>query len=146
MFVLFFEGTMLMLVDLMHDLAISCLTLLLGSVLSGGRCELLVLPAGLSLVNALAGSNVTLAVSFSGASDPVVTWFKGVLHIATWTISSSADPSVAGAFSSVLRTEKNGSLTFVNVPLNYTGDYTIEIVKSGMPRVSTTFTLKIFGE
>ncbi|XP_030606517.1 V-set and immunoglobulin domain-containing protein 10-like [Archocentrus centrarchus] len=109
-----------------------------------GRCELLVLPAGPSLVNALAGSNVTLAVSFSGASDPVVTWFKGVLHIATWTISSSADPSVAGAFSSVLRTEKNGSLTFVNVPLNYTGDYTIEIVKSGMPRVSTTFTLKIF--
>lgn len=130
----------------MHDLAISSLTLLLGYVLSGVRCELLVVPAGPGSVNALAGSNVTLAVSFSGASDPLVTWFKGAVHVATWTINSSTDPFVAETFKNVLRTEKNGSLTFVNVPLDYTGNYTIEMVKSGLPRASTTFTLKIFGE
>ncbi|XP_026040893.1 V-set and immunoglobulin domain-containing protein 10-like isoform X1 [Astatotilapia calliptera] len=111
----------------------------------GARCELLVSPAGPSLVNALAGENVTLAVSFSGAPDPVVSWFKGVLNIATWTINSSADPPVAATFSSVIRIDKqSANLTFFNVPLNYTSDYTIEMVKSGMSKASTTFTLKIF--
>lgn len=136
-----------MLADLLRDLAISFLIQLLGYILTGARCELLVSPAGPSLVNAVAGENVTLTVSFSGAPDPVVSWFKGVLSIATWTINSSADPSVAATFSSVIRIEKqSASLTFFNVPLNYTGDYTIEMVKSGMERASTTFTLKIFGE
>lgn len=136
-----------MLADLLRDLAISFLIQLLGYILTGARCELLVSPAGPSLVNALASENVTLAVSFSGAPDPVVSWFKGVLNIATWTINSSADPPVAATFSSVIRIDKqSANLTFFNVPLNYTSDYTIEMVKSGMSKASTTFTLKIFGE
>lgn len=133
-----------MLADLLRDLAISFLIQLLGYILTGARCELLVSPAGPSLVNALAGENVTLAVSFSGAPDPVVSWFKGVLNIATWTINSSA---ATATFSSVIRIDKqSANLTFFNVPLNYTSDYTIEMVKSGMSKASTTFTLKIFGE
>nr|XP_013767056.1 PREDICTED: V-set and immunoglobulin domain-containing protein 10-like [Pundamilia nyererei] len=53
-------------------------TQLLGYILTGARCELLVSPAGPSLVNALAGENVTLAVSFSGAPDPVVKYIQSL--------------------------------------------------------------------
>lgn len=97
-------------------------------------------------MNALSGSSVTLAVSFSGATDPVVTWLKGNLPVGTWTISSTSSPDIAENSKDVLRIEKNGSLTFVNVPLRYADDYTVEMTKSGLEKVSTTFTLKLFGE
>ncbi|XP_029360665.1 V-set and immunoglobulin domain-containing protein 10-like [Echeneis naucrates] len=108
----------------------------------GAYCELGVSPAGPSLVNTKAGSNVTLAVRFSGALDPAVTWFKGNLPVVTWTVGSSAAPDIS--HREVLRIESDGSLTFVNVPLNYTGIYTIEITKSGMGKAATSFTLGVF--
>lgn len=106
----------------------------------------MVSPAGPTEVNALAGSNVTLAVSFSGASDPAVTWFMRDLPVVTWTIDSSIPPDVAENRRRVLRIERDGSLTFVNVPLGYTSNYTVEMTKSGLGKSLTAFTLKVFGE
>jgi len=107
---------------------------------------MVVSPAGHTVVNTLAGSNVTLAVSISGAPDPVVTWIKENVPVGTWTINSNSPPDIAKYSSDVLRIEKNGSLSFINVPLNFTGNFTVELTKSGLIKVSTTFTLKIFGE
>ncbi|PWA20682.1 hypothetical protein CCH79_00011557, partial [Gambusia affinis] len=59
------------------------------------NCQLVVSPVGPTLVNALAGTNVTLAVFYSGASDPVVTWFKGALPVGTWTINTNFSPDIA---------------------------------------------------
>ncbi|XP_053182873.1 V-set and immunoglobulin domain-containing protein 10-like [Scomber japonicus] len=108
----------------------------------GAHCELVVSPAHLARVNAVAGSNVTLAVSFSGAPDPLITWFMGDFPVATWTIGS--DTLAVIADTKVLQVEKNGSLTFVNVMVNYTSDYTILMTKSGLGTASTNFSLTVY--
>ncbi|XP_062279155.1 V-set and immunoglobulin domain-containing protein 10-like [Scomber scombrus] len=108
----------------------------------GAHCELVVSPAHLARVNAVAGSNVTLAVSFSGAPDPLITWFKGDLPVVTWTIGSDILAVIAD--TKVLQVEQNGSLTFVNVMVNYTSDYTILMTKSGLGTASTDFTLTVY--
>lgn len=113
---------------------------------TGAHCELVVSPSGSSDFNVLAGRNVTLAVSFSGASDPVVTWFIRDLPVATWTIASSEPPDIAEERQTVLRIESNGSLTFLNVPVSYTDSYTVEMTKSGLGKSRTTFSLKVYGE
>lgn len=113
---------------------------------TGANCELVVFPAGPSDVNVLAGRNVTLAVSFSGASNPVVTWFIRELPVVTWTIASSEPPDIAEQSQTVLRIESNGSLTFLNVPVSYTDSYTVEMTKSGLGKSRTTFILKVYGE
>ncbi|XP_069559879.1 V-set and immunoglobulin domain-containing protein 10-like isoform X1 [Brachyistius frenatus] len=110
----------------------------------GASCELVVSPEGPSRVNAAAGSTVTLAVSFSGASDPAVTWFIGGLPVVLWTVNSGAPPTVDEKHKTVLQIEKNGSLTFVNVPLDYTNSYMVEMTKPGLEQASTTFTLIVF--
>lgn len=114
--------------------------------LTGAHCVLEVSPPGPNLVNALAGTDVTLAVSFTGAPDPAVTWFMGNLPVVTWTIGSSAAPDIDGNHKDVLKLEADGSLTFVTVSVGYTSNYTIEMTKSGLGTASTSFTLKIFGE
>lgn len=113
-------------------------------MLTGARSELVVSPVGPSLVDTIAGSNVTLKVSFSGAPDPAVTWLMGNLPVVTWTIGSSADPDISN--KNVLKIEEDGSLTFVNVPLSYNSDYTVEMTKSGLGKAVTNFTLRVFGE
>ncbi|XP_043973040.1 V-set and immunoglobulin domain-containing protein 10-like isoform X2 [Gambusia affinis] len=110
----------------------------------GANCQLVVSPVGPTLVNALAGTNVTLAVFYSGASDPVVTWFKGALPVGTWTINTNFSPDIANDGWGVLEIERNGSLTFKNVPQRFTGSYTVELTKSGHGTVSVTFTLNIY--
>ncbi|XP_037639752.1 V-set and immunoglobulin domain-containing protein 10-like [Sebastes umbrosus] len=121
------------------------LAILLNFAFQGAHCDLLVSPAGPSLVNALAGSNVTLAVSFSGAPDPAVTWSMGELPVVTWTINSGVPPDIADSRRKVLKMEPDGSLTLVNVPLHgYNSNYTILMTKSGLGKSSTTFTLKVF--
>lgn len=97
-------------------------------------------------MNAVAGSNVTLAVSFSGAPDPAVTWSMEDLPVVTWTINSVSPPDIPENRRGVLRIEPNGSLTFLNVSLNYTSNYTVEMTKSGLGTSLTTFTLIVFGE
>lgn len=114
--------------------------------MAGAHCELVVSPAGLSNVKVLAGSQVTLAVSFSGASDPTVTWFIRDFPVVTWTIASSEPPDIAADRRTVLRIESNGSLTFFNVPVSYTDTYAVEMTKSGLGKSRTTFTLKVYGE
>lgn len=127
-----------------QSLAAVFLTLLLRSALQGAHCELVVSPAGPTLLNVKAGSNVTLAVSFSGAADPVVTWLRGSLPVATWTLNSGDAPDIDANSRDVLRIETNGSLTFVNVPLSYDSNYTVTMTKSGLGTASISFTLKIF--
>ncbi|KAM4580830.1 V-set and immunoglobulin domain-containing protein 10-like [Odontesthes bonariensis] len=120
------------------------LAVLFSFTFQGANCELVVSPAGPTVVNTLAGSTVTLAVSFSGAPDPVVAWIKENIPVGTWTIKSNSPPDIAKNSRDVLTIEKDGSLTFINVPLNFTGNYTVELTKSGLEKASTTFTLKIF--
>ena len=118
----------------------------LALTLTGAHGELLVSPAGPADVKALAGSNVTLAVSFRGAPDPAVTWFLGHLPVVTWTIGSTAPPDIAEHKKTVLWLEQNGSLTFRNVSVGSTSNYTVEMTKSGLGTASTAFTLRVFGE
>ncbi|CAN9513871.1 unnamed protein product [Ophioblennius macclurei] len=125
-------------------LAAAFLAFLLRSAFQGAHCQLLVSPVGPNLLNVLAGTNVTLAVSFSGAPDPVVTWFSEALPVATWTVTSSEEPDIDVNRRDVLRIEEDGSLTFVNVPLSYDSNYTVEMTKSGLGKAVTSFTLKIF--
>lgn len=115
-------------------------------MLTGGYCELMISPAGPKQVNSIAGSNVTLAVSFSGAPDPAVAWFMGHLPVVTWTINSTTPPDIAENIRKVVKLELNGSLTFVNVTLGYTNNYTVEMTKPGMSKAALTFTLEVFGE
>ncbi|CAG6014556.1 unnamed protein product [Menidia menidia] len=120
------------------------LAVLISFAFQGASCELVVSPVGPTLVNTLAGNTVTLAVSFTGAPDPAVIWFLGALPVGTWTINSSFPPDIATNRRNVLSIEKNGSLTFTNVPLNFTGNYTVELTKSGLGISATTFTLRVF--
>ncbi|XP_060936380.1 V-set and immunoglobulin domain-containing protein 10-like [Limanda limanda] len=110
----------------------------------GAHCKLVVAPVGSTSVNARAGTNVTLAVLFGGAPDPVVTWSKGALPVLTWTIGSGAAADIAEGFKEVLKIEKDGSLTFVNVLLDHAGNYTMDLTKSGLSKAETAFTLKVF--
>ncbi|KAM6995163.1 V-set and immunoglobulin domain-containing protein 10-like [Tautogolabrus adspersus] len=119
------------------------LFLLLSCTFHGAHCDLVVSPAGHTVVNAEAGRNVTLAVSFSGAPDPFVAWFMKDVSIVTWNIGLTP-PNIAENKSKVLRLEPKGSLTFVNVTLEYSSNYTFEITKSGLKQASTTFTLNVF--
>lgn len=113
---------------------------------TGASSELLVSPAGPPEMNVLAGSNVTLAVSFRGARGPALTWYQGEFPVVTWIIDSPVAPVVAEDKRMVLRVELDGSLTFINVTLSCTGNYTVEMIKSGVGKSSTTFSLKVFGE
>nr|XP_019948298.1 PREDICTED: V-set and immunoglobulin domain-containing protein 10-like [Paralichthys olivaceus] len=120
------------------------LVLSLSVSFQGAHCQLVVARVGPKLVNARAGSNVTLAVLFGGATDPAVTWLKGELPVLTWTIGSSAAADIGPENKGVLMIEEDGSLTFVNVPLDHAGNYTIELTKSGLGKAVATFTLKVF--
>ncbi|KAM3613551.1 uncharacterized protein V6R79_001295 [Siganus canaliculatus] len=120
------------------------LTISLGYNFQGAHCDLEVSPVGSDRVYAETGTNVTLAVSISGASDPVVAWLMKDLPVVTWTINSAAAPVIDEDRRNVLRIEPNGSLTFMNVPRDYESDYTVELTKSGLGKASTTFTLRVF--
>nr|XP_061789466.1 V-set and immunoglobulin domain-containing protein 10-like [Nerophis lumbriciformis] len=117
---------------------------LLGFIPSGAQGKLLVSAEGATRVDTTAGDNLTLAVSFSGAADPAVTWFKGHLPIVTWTIGSDAPPDVAMEYKEILRLEPSGSLSFVHVPLDYGDNYSVEMTKSGLGTASVNFTLRVF--
>lgn len=117
------------------------------STLTGTHTELLLVSAaGPTEVNAVAGRNVTLAVPFSGAPDTSVIWFMGDVSVAIWIIDSSTPANIPENHKDVLKIEPNGSLTFVNVPLDYSSNYTVEMTKPGLGKSSATFTLKVFGE
>ncbi|KAA0702648.1 Carcinoembryonic antigen-related cell adhesion molecule 1 [Triplophysa tibetana] len=112
--------------------------------LAGYVCDLSISPTRPVSVDALVGSDVTLSVSHSGASQPVVTWFMEGVPIVIWTISDNTSPDVASDHSSVLHVDRNGSLTFRNVSLSCNGTYTVEVTKIGEMRVSATFDLFVY--
>ncbi|XP_057196122.1 V-set and immunoglobulin domain-containing protein 10-like [Triplophysa rosa] len=111
---------------------------------TGYVCDLSISPTRPVSVDALVGSDVTLAVSHSGASQPVVTWFMEGVPVVIWTVSDYTSPDVASDHSSVLHVDQNGSLTFRNVSLRYNGTYTVEMTKIGETRVSATFDLLVY--
>ena len=94
----------------------------------------------------MAGRNVTLAMPFSDAPDTSVIWLKGDIPVAIWIIDSSTPANIPKNHMDVLKIEPNGSLTFVNVPLGYSGNYTVEVTVPGLAKSLATFTLKVFGE
>ncbi|XP_028984666.1 V-set and immunoglobulin domain-containing protein 10-like isoform X2 [Betta splendens] len=110
----------------------------------GASCQLMVFPVGSSRVTSAAGDNVTLAISFSGTSDPTVAWFMENLSVVVWTVTSATPPVVAESLMKVVRLESNGSLTLLNVTLNYTSNYTVEMTKPGLSKAVTSFTLTVF--
>ncbi|KAG7476098.1 V-set and immunoglobulin domain-containing protein 10-like [Solea senegalensis] len=112
--------------------------------LQGAHCSLNISPVGSSRVIGRAGSNVTLAVTFSGATDPVVTWFRGSLPVLTWTVGSSETADVAADYRGVLTIQDDGSLTFVNVAVDHGGNYSVELTKSGLAKAVALFTLAVF--
>lgn len=116
------------------------------STLTGAHTELLVSAAGPTEVNAVAGRNVTLATPFSGAPDTSVIWLMGDVPVAIWIIDSLTPANIPENHTDVLKIEPNGSLTFVNVPLGYSSDYTVEVTVSGLGKSLATFTLRVFGE
>nr|XP_061814739.1 V-set and immunoglobulin domain-containing protein 10-like isoform X2 [Nerophis lumbriciformis] len=128
----------------MKTLSSPVLMIIFGFALPGAHCELLVSALGPTRVDTTAGTHVTLAVSFSGAPDPAVTWFKGPLPVVTWTIGSDFPPDIAQSHREVLRLEPNGSLTFLHVPSEYSSNYTLEMTKSGLGTASLNFTLRVF--
>ncbi|KAM3873039.1 V-set and immunoglobulin domain-containing protein 10-like [Diretmus argenteus] len=127
-----------------RGLRVVLLALTLSVSLHGAHCDLELSPAGPTLFNATVGSTVTLAVSFSGASAPVVRWFMGTLPVVTWTIGSDTEPDIPSNHRAVLKVEPNGSLTFENVRLGYSNNYTMEITKSGVGTASTSFILRVY--
>lgn len=111
----------------------------------GADSQLWVEPVGPTRVDALAGSNVTLAVTFSDVAQPAITWFMGAFPVATYIINSTTQPDIAKNASMVVKVDPCGYLTFHNVSLLYTSTYTLEVTKSGFGEASVTFTLNVFG-
>lgn len=112
---------------------------------AGADSQLWVEPVGPTRVVALAGSNVTLPVTFSDVAQPAITWFMGVFPVATYTINSTTQPDIAKNASMVVKVDPRGYLTFHNVSVLYTSTYTLEVTKSGFGEASVTFTLTVFG-
>uniref|UniRef100_A0A8C7ZQA5 V-set and immunoglobulin domain containing 10 like n=1 Tax=Oryzias sinensis TaxID=183150 RepID=A0A8C7ZQA5_9TELE len=67
-----------------------------------------------------------------------------MLPVVTWTINSNSPPDIPQSSKDVLHLEKDGSLTFIRVPLSYSSHYTVEMTKSGLGKASLQFTLQVF--
>ncbi|XP_036414492.1 carcinoembryonic antigen-related cell adhesion molecule 5 [Colossoma macropomum] len=120
------------------------LALVLICCITGCDCDLVVLPTGPTLINAFVGHNVTLGVSISGVSAPIVSWTNGTLTLATWTLGSSTSPVIAPESQGVLSVDQSGSLVFWNVPLSYNGTYTVTVTKVGARVAYVYFTLLVY--
>ncbi|KAJ8404989.1 hypothetical protein AAFF_G00329100 [Aldrovandia affinis] len=116
------------------------LTFLSAGIVDGA---LLVSIPGPSPVDAKVGSNVTLRVLYTGATDPNVEWLIGTLPIATWTVGSSAPPNIPAQFDA-LSIENDGSLTFRSVQLEHSNTYTVRMSKSGVGTDTAMVTLRVF--
>ncbi|KAJ7985339.1 hypothetical protein DPEC_G00351040 [Dallia pectoralis] len=118
--------------------------LLLMCTIKGGHCALTIALAGPSPVNAIVGSNVTLAVTILGAPGPIITWKMGSVTVVTWTLGSNDIPAISPSHRDVLDLDSNGSLTFQNVTFAYSNTYTLDIAKVGLEPVSTKISLQVY--
>ncbi|GAA6080294.1 carcinoembryonic antigen-related cell adhesion molecule 6 isoform X1, partial [Tachysurus ichikawai] len=112
---------------------------------SGTDCFLSMWPITPTMVTAFVGTNLTLGVSYSGVTAPVVTWQNGTLVLASWTIGQSNPPDINPTYSSVLSVDQTGSLVFQNIPVSYSGTYTAKMAKSGDREVSVDFTVLVYN-
>ncbi|XP_020783008.2 V-set and immunoglobulin domain-containing protein 10-like [Boleophthalmus pectinirostris] len=110
----------------------------------GCLCVLELSAAGPTQNSALVGDTVTLAVSYSGASNPAVIWKKDLHPVVTWIINSITPPDIDPSMSNVLDVNSNGSLVFVNVTLDYTDRYNVEMTKAGQTTVTLSFNLTVY--
>ncbi|XP_030639065.1 V-set and immunoglobulin domain-containing protein 10-like [Chanos chanos] len=124
-------------------LQITSVTIVLICILTGSHCNLTVSPTGPTVVSARVFSDVTLGVSYSGATQPMVSWLKGSTPVVTWIIGQDP-PEIDAAFASVLALDGNGSLIFTNVSLHYSDIYTVRFTKAGLQEATVTFTLKVY--
>ncbi|XP_036393862.1 V-set and immunoglobulin domain-containing protein 10-like isoform X3 [Megalops cyprinoides] len=111
--------------------------------LAGGvaDCSVVVTVSGPHV--AKVGSNVTLNVFITGATRPTIVWAMGDIPVVTWTLGSSSPPDILDP-GGVLSIERDGSLSFHNVLLNYSATYTIRVVELGVGSNTSTFTLRVF--
>lgn len=117
------------------------------SVITDTDCSLVIWANGPTLVNAFMGTNLTLGITYSGVTEPLVTWLNGTLILATWTIGlNTPPPDIASAYSNVLSIDKAGSLVFQNVPVGYSGMYTAQMAKPGTHEASVNFTLLVYSK
>ncbi|XP_060756591.1 carcinoembryonic antigen-related cell adhesion molecule 6 [Neoarius graeffei] len=106
---------------------------------------LFIWPSGPTLINTFVGTNLTLSVSYSGVTEPLVTWLNGTLILATWTIGLSTPPDIAPAYRNVLSMDQTGSLVFQNVPASFNGTYMAQMTKPGAHGASVNFTLLVYN-
>ncbi|XP_036393860.1 V-set and immunoglobulin domain-containing protein 10-like isoform X1 [Megalops cyprinoides] len=113
--------------------------------LAGGvaDCSVVVTVSGPHV--AKVGSNVTLNVFITGATRPTIVWAMGDIPVVTWTLGSSSPPDILDP-GGVLSIERDGSLSFHNVLLNYSATYTIRVVELGVGSNTSTFTLRVFDD
>ncbi|KPP65941.1 V-set and immunoglobulin domain-containing protein 10-like [Scleropages formosus] len=107
-------------------------------------CDLSISTFSPPAVNAMAGSNVILNISFSGATNPLVEWTQNNVPVVTWIINSTTPPMIYDQ-NHVLGIVSNGSLTFQNVQVSYSGNYTVTILMVGVGKSSVTFQFRVFG-
>lgn len=130
-----------------HVITMLCLQTMCVFAITGTDCSLVIWADGPTLVNAFVGSNVTLGISYSGVTGPLVTWLSGKLILATWIISlNSPAPEIAAAYSNVLSIDNTGSLVFQNVPAAYSGTYIAQMTKPGAQEASVNFTLLVYSK
>ncbi|XP_062841986.1 carcinoembryonic antigen-related cell adhesion molecule 6 [Trichomycterus rosablanca] len=120
--------------------------LLLACSITGSICNLVIVPTGPGVVTASVGANVTLGVTYSGVTDPLVTWLKGTLILATHNIGSGANADIASEYRGVLSVDQTGSLVLQNVLVSYSGTYTVQMAKSGAHEASLNFTLFVYDK
>ncbi|XP_041964053.1 V-set and immunoglobulin domain-containing protein 10-like [Alosa sapidissima] len=107
-------------------------------------CESSVKPIGPSLFKALVGTNVSLAITYTSQNaPPQVSWWKDGVSIAHWTVGIG-EPQIASRYKAVLSLEEDGSLTFSNLTLDYTGTYEVIVVQVMSEERRALFNLTVY--
>ncbi|XP_058232794.1 carcinoembryonic antigen-related cell adhesion molecule 6 [Hemibagrus wyckioides] len=130
----------------MSHCPVARLTLLIVCSFTGTDCFLSMWANGPTMVTAFVGTNLTLGISYSGVTNPLVTWQNGTLVLAIWTVGqTTSPPGINPTYSSVLSLDQNGSLVFQNVSASYSGTYVAKMAKPGDHEASVNFTLLVYN-
>ncbi|XP_066501465.1 carcinoembryonic antigen-related cell adhesion molecule 6-like [Hoplias malabaricus] len=113
-------------------------------LITGGDSGLVVSPTGQTQVQALHGKNVTLGVSVTGVSAPLLTWTRGAVPLASWILGSKLAPNINPQYKRMLSVDHSGSLVLWNVLPSCSGKYTVTVTKPGAHGGSVSFTLVVY--
>lgn len=97
------------------------------------------------MVKALVGTNLTLGITYT-VTEPQVSWWKDGISIATRTVDNGVPPQIDPQYKDVLVLKEDGSLSFSNVTLEYSGIYNVIVVKVGAGQGEASFTLMVYGK